>query len=205
MFEVTLISTVLFGIVFCAFYYFLISIITGRLVPINVRKLIFYISIFCAFGIAGEIVVNTIWTILFGGPLWEYRLYPTTSGHISYFFPLVWGSLGYYKYINDTVWHQFHPEQRFIPGIIMGAEAIFLELIYNGLFLLLFGSYIFYYFPSNLGPLSHLSCLEVLPFYFMVGLVLHSLIQRQNKIGYHYRLVSTVGFLWMVIAAILLV
>ena len=87
----------------------------------------------------------------------------------------------------------------------MGAEAILIEILYNGAFLLLFGEYIFYYLPKNLGPLSHLSCLQVLPFYFMVGLVLTRLIHQQNKTGYNKDIIFTVGFFWMTIFALLLV
>ncbi len=205
MISISILSTTIFGVLFCAAYYALVCLIKRRWIKIEPKKLLFYVSLFCLFGIAGEIVVNTLWAYVFGEPLWEYRLFPTKNAHISYFFPLIWGSLGFYKYINDTVWHKFESNQIILPGIIMGAEAIFLEILYNGLFLLLFGEYIFYYLPANLGPLSHLSCLEVLPFYFMVGLVITKLVHVQNKIGYRRSIVFTISFYWMVIAAILMI
>ena len=205
MFSITLLSTIIFGITFCAAYYLIVSGIKKRWIQIEPLKLFFYISLFCLYGISGEIVVNTIWEYLFSQPLWEYKLFPTESGHISYFFPLIWGALGFYKYINDTVWHKFKPDQIILPGIIMGAEAIFLELLYNGLFLFVFGEYIFYYLPSNLGPLSHLSCLEVLPFYFLVGFVLNILVRQQNNVGYSRSTLLPISFYWLVILALLLV
>jgi hypothetical protein len=81
----------------------------------------------------------------------------------------------------------------------MGMEAIFLEVLYNGLFLLFFGTYIFYYLPENLGPLSHLSCLQVIPFYFIVGFCVNALVNQQNKMGFGRSLIITLPFYWMII------
>ncbi len=86
----------------------------------------------------------------------------------------------------------------------MGIEAIALELIYNGLFYLLFGGYVFYYLPTNMGVLSHLSCWQVLPFYFMIGLVTSWVTKHYGKIGYDINVFPTLAFFWMVIAALVL-
>lgn len=87
----------------------------------------------------------------------------------------------------------------------MSIEAVFLELAYNGIYLLLFGSYIFYYLPANLGPLSHISTLHVIPFYFVVGYFTDSMIRKQNKTGYGRALLTTILFYWMVIIAFVIV
>ncbi|MFT5831700.1 MAG: hypothetical protein ACI9SY_000067 [Candidatus Paceibacteria bacterium] len=204
MLSISILTTTIFGVLFCATYYLIVCALKRRWIQLEPKKLLFYVSLFCLYGIGGEIVVNSLWVYSFGEPLWEYRLFPAQNAHISYFFPLIWGSLGFYKYINDTVWHKFESNQVILPGLIMGAEAIFLEILYNGLFLLLFDEYIFYYLPASLGPFSHLSCLEVLPFYFMVGLVITILVKQQNKIGYSRSIVFTISFYWMIIAALLL-
>lgn len=204
MFPIQPVTTVLFGIIFCSAYYLIISAYKKRWIAINVYQLFFYTSLFCLFGIAGEIFVNTLWQTTFHEPLWKYQLYPTQSGHISYFFPLIWGALGFYKYVNDTAFPA-KSKSKIVPGLIMGGEAIFLEIAFNGLFLVLFGSYIFYYLPENLGVLSHLSCLEVIPFYFVVGLFTHYLTAVQNRLGYGPSILPRIGFYWMVILALLLV
>jgi hypothetical protein len=153
---------------------------------------------------AGEIVVNNFFLWLTNSPLWEYHLYPAHGGDVSYFFLGIWGALGFYKYINDEALHPPTDTEVLKPAIIMGTEAIVLELAYNGFFLLLFSQYIFYYLPENLGRLSHLSCLEVIPFYFAVGFCLSVLIKKQNIIGYGKHLIITLPFLWMVTATLLL-
>lgn len=204
MFETTIVSTTLFSTFFVLAYYLLISGYKKRLIVLDWRKLLFYISVFCLFGISGEIFVNTLYTYALDTPLWEYRLFPTHNGDISYFFIFIWGLLGFYKYVNDVAIHTFNKDQHVLPGIVMGIEAIFLELLYNGLFLLVFGSYIFYYFPENLGFLSHLSCLQVIPFYFVTGFFANELVNIQNKIGYTKSVYITIAFYWMCITAIFL-
>ncbi len=203
MIPVTLPNAILYCLVFSAIYYLGVCLYKRKFVPIEIPKLLFYISIFSAFGVAGEIVVNNLFLWLTDSPLWIYQLYPAHSGDVSYFFIGVWGALGFYKYINDTAIHR--PTNDVLkPAIIMGTEAIILELAYNGLFLILFNQYIFYYFPENLGRLSHLSCLEVIPFYFAVGFCLSILIKKQNVIGYGKHLVITLPFLWMIAAALII-
>lgn len=203
MFEITILNTVVYGISFSAAYYILICLYAKKIVTIELRKLFFYITIFCLFGISGELLVNTVWELIFSVPLWEYRLFPAHNTSISYYFILIWGALGYYKYLNDSVVHRFNSNQFVLPGLIMGAEAVFLELFYNGLFLLLFGSYIFYYFPHNLGIFSHLSCLQVIPFYFVVGIFTSALINQQNKMGYSSGIFARLSFYWMLIAVLM--
>lgn len=204
MFEVTIISALLYTFLFSTMYYIGLCFYARKIIVIDPWKLAFYITLFCLFGISGEILVNNVWKIIFSVPLWEYHLFPIGNGDISYFFPFIWGGLGYYRYLNDITIHHFKPHQRLKPGIIMGLEAIILELAYNGSFFVLFSSYIFYYFPGNLGPLSHLSCLQVIPFYFLVGYCTSNIIRHQNRLGYSRHILTNLLFYWMVILAIVL-
>jgi hypothetical protein len=203
MFAVTLLGAVAYTVVFILMYYLGLFIYKRRVIRIEPWKLTFYITLFCVFGLSGEILVNTIWNTIFSSPLWEYQLFPTHSGDISYFFIFIWGGLGYYRYLNDTVIHRFKDAEILKPALIMGAEAILLELAYNGFFFLLFRSYIFYYLPGNLGIFSHISCLQVIPFYFIVGLFTSRIIIRENKIGFTKRILSTLLFYWMIILVLL--
>lgn len=202
MLAASLLNTILYGVLFSLSYYLLLCLYTRRVIPIDLRELFFYITIFCVLGVSGEVFTNTIWTHLFGEPLWQYRLFPAHGGSVSYFFVLIWGALGFYKYLNDHVVHPFTEESRLLPGAIMGGEAILLEILYNGLFLLLFGDYIFYYLPDDLGIFSHLSCLEVIPFYFLVGFVTHALISQRRKLGYRKHILVSLALYWMIVAVV---
>jgi hypothetical protein len=199
MLEITATNTIVFAVLFGLSYYLLVSLYNKKFVRVEFVRVFYYITIFSLFGIVGEVFVNNIYEMVFGSPLWEYRIFPAHGGDISYFFIFIWGLLGFYKYINDTAVHTFSQDRYVFAGLVMGAEAIFLELLYNGLFLILFNEYIFYYLPANLGPLSHLSCLQVIPFYFVFGLFVNKLINQQDKLGYINNVLFTLAFFWLII------
>lgn len=204
MFGITLVNALTYVLGFSILYYLGLCLYVKRIIKIEPWKLLFYISLFCLFGISGEVIVNNVWKVIFSTPLWQYHLYPAHNGDISYFFLFIWGGLGYYRYLNDVAIHKFKSTQIFKPGLIMGAEALLLELAFNGGFFLFFNSYVFYYLPSNLGVLSHLSCLQVIPFYFVVGFFTSRIINYQNKSGYGRNIVTTLLFYWMVIIALII-
>lgn len=194
-FDITIVNTTLFAFGFLLLFYLIVCVVSKKLVRPNFILLFSYITLFSLFGIVGEVFVNTLYQHFLGTPLWEYRLFPAHNGNISYFFLFIWGSLGVYKYFSDYFFIK-RPLSEFRAGIVMGAEAVFLELLYNGTYFLLFGDYIFYYLPANLGPLSHLSCLQVIPFYFIVGFIVNKLIKQQNSTKASK---SLSAFYWMII------
>lgn len=199
MFTISVINVAIYGISFILFFYLVASLSYGKLIRIDWKKLFLYITIFSLFGVIGEIFVNTLYNHFFGEYLWEYHLYPVHNGHISKMFIFVWGSLGVYKYLSEIVLTKFNLYTKGRAGLIMSLEAILLELWYNITFFALFGSYIFYYFPDNLGPLSHFSCLQVLPFYFIFGFVVTKLISHQVKAGFSKTLVT---FFWFILLTV---
>jgi hypothetical protein len=196
MFETNLLNVSLFAILFLSAFYVVMCIYSRRILVPNYRKLLYYVTLFSLFGVVGEVLVNTLYSQFLGTPLWEYRLFPAHHGSISYFFIFVWGSLGFYRYITDLVFYSKKSYSEITMGVIMGVEAVFLELLYNGLYFFFFKNYIFYYLPSNLGILSHFSCLQVLPFYFVVGFFVSTLLQQHSLNGYKRTILV---FYWMII------
>ena len=127
--------------------------------------------------------------------MWEYVFLPAHDGSITFAFVYIWAALGCYKYICDQLPPSFI-SKKIPPGILLAIESMILEILYNGVFLLIFGSYFFYYFPANLGPFSHLSCLEVIPLYFFVGLITSRVLKNLSS----KRLDKTrLVFYWMII------
>ncbi len=184
MFEISLFNVTVFGLSWLLIFYLVASLLFGSFIKIEFKKFFFYITIFSLFGVVGEIFVNVIYHNLTGSYLWMYHLYPVHDGHISKMFIFVWGSLGAYKYLSEVLLRKFGLISEYSGGLIMAAEAIFLELLYNTTFYYFFNDYIFYYFPDNLGPLSHFSCLQVMPFYFIFGYIVSRLISRQEQYGF---------------------
>ncbi len=196
MFDISVVNVSIFGVCFILFFYVLASLAYGKLIRIEWKKLFLYVTVFSLFGVVGEIFVNTLYNYFFGEYLWVYYLYPVHEGHISKMFIFVWGSLGVYKYLSEVVLQKFSLYTKRRAGMIMSLEAIFLEIWYNTTFFLFFGGYIFYYFPDNLGPLSHFSCLQVLPFYFIFGFLVMKIISREEKAGFSK---TRLSFFWFIL------
>lgn len=185
MFEVTITNAIIYTFFLIVFFYLFFCAIKKEFIKPNIKKLIYTIFIFTLLGVIGEDFVNTFYEIIFKEPLWEYKLFPTHNANITYLFPFIWGTLGFYTYFRNEVFLD-NKSNRFLSGAILGVEAVFIELIANVPYYYLFNDYIFYYLPANLGPFSHFSCLQVVPFYAMVGLVTTNLINQQEKLKYQH-------------------
>lgn len=186
MFEINLVNTLLYSIGLIVLFYMFFSLVSKQVLRPDWKKLVYTMILFSLFGVIGEDFVNTLYGTIFGTPLWEYRLYPTHNGNISYLFPFIWGTLGFYTYWRGVVFLGNGSVNTLKLGLLLGSEAIFIELIVNVPYYFLFGDYIFYYFPSNLGPFSHFSCLQVIPFYMLVGIATANMIEQQEAIRYHH-------------------
>lgn len=197
MFEFSPFRGILLVLVDLAIFYSVLSLIARKILRPNWKELIYTIFLFSLFGVIGEAFVNTMWEVVLGTPLWEYRLYPAHGGDITYWFPFVWGSLGFYTYFHNMVFRNSLEKNLFAFALILGLEAIVLEIIVNVPFHFLFGEYIFYYFPANLGPFSHYSCLQVIPFYMIIGHITSKLIQQQEAMQYKH-LGSTLRFYFLI-------
>ena len=196
MFEITNFNVVVFAICFLTIFYVSACAVNRGLIKIEIRKALVYITTFSLLGVIGEIFVNTVYANITGAPLWEYRLLPVNNGSVSYFFIFVWGSLGFYKYIVEVVFPKIASLTPVKQGLLIGSEAIFIELLYNGTYFLLFSNYIFYYFPTNLGFLSHFSCLQVIPFYFIFGFAVTKILKQQLSTAWS---LTTFMFNWLII------
>ncbi|MDD2906590.1 MAG: hypothetical protein WBK95_04570 [Sulfurimonas sp.] len=201
MFEINILNTVLYSVGVLVIFYAFFCIVAKKLLRPDWKKLVYIVFLFSLLGVIGEDFVNTVYYIIVGTPLWEYRLYPTHDENISYFFPLVWGTLGFYTYWRSVVFIRNSHMSTLSIGLLLGTEAIFIELMVNIPYHMLFGNYIFYYLPANLGPLSHFSCLEVVPFYMLVGIASANMLEQQENMHYkHFR--TTIFFYLMIMVTV---
>jgi len=76
---------------------------------------------------------------------------------------------GFYLYLLHDSLHGWNIRSSRKLATIIAIEAIVLEFLLNGSFLLLFGDYFFYYLP---GDLWHLTTIQAIPFYFLAGVVI---------------------------------
>jgi hypothetical protein len=115
-----------------------------------------------------EVLFNKLYISLFGVPLWTYKILPVGSGHTSLFSPVIWSVYGLGIYLIHQKLQFGYFKKSFLGGLIMAIEGPLYEIAANLLFITLFGSYLFYYWPADMW---HLTSFQVVPIYFLCGWV----------------------------------
>lgn len=110
-------------------------------------------------------------TEIFGWRLWEYHIYPNHRDYGTDLGFITWPWYGFHFYFFNRALEIRHMAAHgvFKKGSITGIDGPLLEILGNGLYLVMFGSYVFYYFP---GDLWHLTSVKVMPYYAIAGIVL---------------------------------
>lgn len=153
------------------FLYGLHSLLAGRRLRLEPYRVVLYMSgAFLVMAIM-EAALGHLHTELLGWRLWEYRILPNHRAYGSDLGPITWPWYGFHVYLLEQVLHARRlqvgaPHWR---GGMTGVDGPLLEILGNGLFLLFFGQYVFYYFPGELG---HLTSVLVIPHYALAGMVL---------------------------------
>ncbi|MDZ7753371.1 MAG: hypothetical protein U5S82_17435 [Gammaproteobacteria bacterium] len=155
--------------------YLLHSRLAGRWLAIEAYPLLLYMSgAFLVMAIM-EASLGYMHTEALGWRLWEYRILPNHHGYGTDLGPITWPWYGFHLYLLDQVLsaRRLHAQGPVVRGGMTGVDGPLLEILGNGLFLLIFGQYVFYYFPGDLG---HLTSLLVIPHYALAGMVLYFII-----------------------------
>lgn len=155
--------------------YLINCIIAKRFKRINIKQAILYICAVAMMGVVGEVFVGSLYNFLFDSKLWEYRVLPIHGGYTSYYALVIWGLMGFYLYLAHDTLDKRNIRAHKHLALIFGAEAVILEIAVNFSFLLLFGQYIFYYFPSDLW---HLTSIQTIPFYLVAGFIISVTLKR---------------------------
>lgn len=132
-------------------------------------RLLTYVAFMSMLGPVGEVFVGTLYMAIASHPLWQYQLYPIHSGFTSLIAPLIWGFTGAFLYLSHETFiigKRFSGLQR---SIFIMFETITFEAVFNVTFLALNGILLFYYTP---GDLLHITSLQTLPFYFVLGMII---------------------------------
>lgn len=146
---------------------------TGR--SIDWRLLSLYISFLAMGGPIGEIIVGNFYYAVVGHPLWQYQVFPIHNGYTSYYAPVIWGLSGFCLFITQVLLRFGRKYNIYGRSAITMIETISAEALINLSFLALSGSLLFFYTPGELG---HVTSLQTLPFYFLLGLVIEKSIKR---------------------------
>ncbi len=86
----------------------------------------------------GEVFMSITYQFFFEQPLWQYHLLPIHHSYTSIYSLFIWGLYGFHL----SLFHSFLIKNGIVHtgylSLIMSFEAVLLEIIFNGSFLLLF-------------------------------------------------------------------
>lgn len=156
--------------------YLLYCLVAGRRVPVDPPRLV--LTMATAFLVMSimEAGLGYLHSLVFGWRMWEYRLWPNHRDFGTYLGPITWPWYGFHFHLFNKALELRHRAVRnpVLHGAMTGLDGPLLEILGNGLYLLVFGGYVFYYFPPELG---HLTSLFVIPYYAIAGVVLAIVMQ----------------------------
>lgn len=169
--------------------YLFYCLIAGQWLSINPYRLLLNMS--AAFLIMSimEASLGHFHTHIFGWRLWEYHLLPNHRAYGTFLGLITWPWYGFHFYLFNKALKKRNRQVNnlFLHGCITGIDGPLLEILGNGLYLLVFGGYVFYYFPGEIG---HLTSLYVIPYYAMAGIVLTIVMSALNQARIDYWLVA---------------
>jgi hypothetical protein len=156
----------LFTIVWIIIVYALNCAIARQWLRLELRPVLFYVAMLAGLGVLGEILIDTGYNLVFGQPLWEYRLLPIHHAYTSVYSLLLWGAVGFHMYLLHGTLQKRGITSLHKLALVFGLEAIFYEAVVNLSYLALFHRYIYYYLPTDLW---HITSVQALPLYCLAG------------------------------------
>lgn len=167
---------ILFAISWTAVLYILNSVIAGLPKKIDPKQALLYISSVAMIGVFGEILLDTAYNHFVGHPLWRYNILPFHHGYTSYYALVAWGLYGFHLYLlHGSLADRWSITKTRHLAIIFCFEALLLEALLTLSARAVFGTYLYYYLPSDLW---HVSSLQNIPFYFICGVVILKTVRR---------------------------
>ncbi|HTK39917.1 MAG TPA: hypothetical protein VL362_03580 [Patescibacteria group bacterium] len=128
------------------------------------RRAVAYISAAILIGIFGEVLVESVYGLLLGEPLWYYKYLPVHDSFTSQFSVVLWGMFGLHIYwANLTLRERYPALNRLQRAVIFSVESLLLESFVNLVWLGVFGYLIYYYTPADF---AHVTAWQNIPCYF---------------------------------------
>lgn len=162
-------------------FYALASLANGRLLRLEPYRLMLYMSVTFLVAVTCEVGFGTLFETVMRRQLWQYRVWPIHDGFTSMVNFIIWPVYGYYLYLLAEVLRGYRLELggRWYHGLLSGFDGPLLEVLANGFFLLFYGTFYFYYLP---GDLHHLTSIQVMPLYMVMGVLLTLVLRRLDAL-----------------------
>jgi hypothetical protein len=158
----------IYGVWLVAVVYIVSCLRSRKIIKIQPSRLILYISSLAMIGALSEIFCDTVYVHLFHDRLWYYRFLPIHHAYTSQYSPVIWGAMGLYLYLKRPEDEKWTRKQLIILSAFFSIETIIMEGLAVASSRVFLGNYIFYYNPGNL---FHVTSLQSIPFFFLVGIL----------------------------------
>jgi len=161
-------------------FYLLASLLTRQWARVDIYQLALVMAVAFLVAIVFEVLLGKLYYLVFGKPLWQYRVLPIHGGMTSTLNFIIWPIYGYYWYFMHQVLqvHRVQIRHTWVQGLASGFDGPLLEIVANGFFLLFYGTFYFYYLP---GDLQHFTSIRVVPLYMVMGIFLALLIEYLDQ------------------------
>ncbi|MFC2171600.1 hypothetical protein ACFLU6_03095 [Acidobacteriota bacterium] len=163
-----------FGFVgfFLPLIYLSLSLIARKCIPLNMPKLVLFMGTVFLCAILAECVVDSLFVILIERPAWEYHIWPVHHGYTSGVGMFMWPLYGFYVYLLHFLLKEVELlaplNNDIVKALILGADAMFLEILANFFALIFFHTFHFYYLRNDL---YHFTTAEIFISYVLCGFV----------------------------------
>ena len=179
---------VLYALFWIVIVYGFSSLVARKFKKINLKVALLYMATLAMLGVFGEVLIGSVYKYFFGHPFWLYTVLPVHHGYTSKYALFLWGIYGFCMYLlHDHTRGRNIKLTKYLPLMFM-ASAIIFEALVNLTFLVFFGKYIFYYFPSDLW---HLTSVQVLPFYLLGGFILNESLKKARADPIYFTVAAT--------------
>jgi hypothetical protein len=193
-----------FTLFFAPLLYLLPCALARRWLPIEPSRLLLYMGATFLCATVAELVVDEAFVLALGRPAWLYQVWPVRGGFMSAAGVVMWPLYGVFVcFLHDAL--RANPRLRLVDNdvgkaLLMGVDAMFLELAANTFTLVGFHSFYFFYLASDL---RHFTTWEIFVPYVVAGgagVALIAVLERQRHqalIGVALQLAATVLVLAM--------
>lgn len=200
--------TVVFALSFAAFFlpllYLACCAVARQWLGVDLPSLVLTMGATFFFAAWSEVAMNTAFNAVVGRPMWTYHIAPVLDGSTSQVGMVMWPTYGFFLYFVHEAMTQSR-RLRFLDNdhtkaILIGADAMALEIAANGFSIIGFGSFFFFYHGPDLG---HLTTIEIFVPYVVFGFgglkLLGALANVRFKavIGLAFWALGVVSVLWV--------
>ena len=162
---------VVFPLFFGPALYLGLCFLARRRLPLDPGPLVGAAGVTFLCAVAAEIGVDHAFVAVGGEPAWRYVVWPVQGGYTSGIGVVMWPLYGGFVHLLHGI---LRGDPRFTRvsgpvarGLLVAAEAMFLEIAANLFTLVVFGRFLFYYLP---GDLLHFTTFRIAPPYAAAGL-----------------------------------